>query len=110
MAPRFTRRQFINSAVAAGAAFTLPGCPPGQPPPTTGGVVVFKRSGYKRRVSNAAKKHNANRLYRNLGAAQGDPPHPGDNSKVVERTISNQLFNTLFSSPGKLVADLRRDL
>jgi hypothetical protein len=71
---------------------------------------VFKRSGRHRRISNAAKSHNANRLYRTKQAALGDPPHPGDNSKVVKRSISNELFEQLFPTSDKLIADLRHDL
>lgn len=109
MAPRYTRRQFMQTtATAAAGAFvagSLAGCPPS---PTS--RIVFKRSGRGRRVSNAAKKHNANMLYRTFEAAVADPPHPGDHSKIVQLTISNDLFNTLFPPNGRVAADLRRHL
>lgn len=74
-----------------------------------GGVQVFKRSGRGVHVSNAAKKHNANMLYRTRNAAQQDKPHKGDNSYVVELTISQSMFDDLFGD-GRLAADLRHDL
>lgn len=108
MAPRFTRRQFMQTTATAAAgaitAGTLAGCPPS---PTS--KIVFKRSGHGRRVSNAAKKHNANKLYRTFEAASEDAPHPGDHSKVVQLTISATLYNQLFGN-GRVVADLRRHL
>jgi hypothetical protein len=111
MAPTFTRRQFIHAGTAAAVAATVSvttlGCPPTQ---MTTSVVVFKRSGHGRRVSNAAKSHNANMLYRTAQAAANDPPHPGDNSKVVQRTISGDLFRQLFPTSSKISADLRHDL
>lgn len=107
MAPRYTRRDFMRAgtlaAVGAATASGLLGCPP---TPSTG-MMVFKRSGRGRRVSNAAKKHNANRLYRTFAAAVADAPHPGDTSKIVQRTISASLFNQLFPPNGRNVADLR---
>jgi hypothetical protein len=99
-----TRRAFLRLTAVAGLIASA-GCPR----PRTNGVTVFKRSGKGLHVSNAAKKHNANRLYRTLMAALNDAPHPGDNSKVVELIINRQLFQRLF--PGmRQIADLRRDL
>jgi len=60
-------------------------------------------------VSNAAKKHNANRLYATMQSAAQDLAHPGDRSKVVMVTINNAMHRKLFPR-GKLVADLRHDL
>ena len=71
--------------------------------------MVFKRSGRGLHVSNAAKKHNANRLYTTRSAASADVPHPGDNSNVVSLTISRDLYNRLFAQVRR-IADLRRDL
>ena len=71
------------------------------------GVVAFGRAGGGRRISNAAKKHNANRLYATSEAALGDPAHPGDNSKVVSVVISRERFDSFFGH-GRTVVDLRR--
>lgn len=99
---RLTRRGFLSVAAALGLTFTT-ACPPPSP---SGSVQVFRRSGRGRHVSNAAKKHNANRYYRTMQAALGDAPHPGDNSKVVTVTVSRRFFNDLF--PGsRQIADLR---
>jgi hypothetical protein len=100
-----TRRAFLGVSASA-TALMVTGCPmnnQGQ------GVVVYRRSGRGRRVSNAAKKHNANRLYKNLLAATLDTPHPGDNSKVVKITINRATYDRLFAG-GRTVADLRHDL
>ena len=99
-----TRRTFLNLAASLGVmAFFGCSYPSGQ------GVVVYRRSGRGRHVSNAAKKHNANRLYATEEIALFDSPHPGDRSKVVPFTISSELYNKLFT-PFKQIADLRRDL
>jgi len=99
-----TRRAFLSVAAATGLTLTV-GCPP-PPDDTSNGVRVFKRSGRGLHVSNAAKKHNANRFYRTQQAASGDAPHPGDNSKVVSLTISREFHAQLF--PGnRQIADLR---
>ncbi len=100
-----TRRNFMAVAAAATAAISV-GCPRRS---TSTGVKVFKRSGRGVHVSNAAKKHNANRLYKTQIAALGDKPHKGDNSYVVELIISRAQFDTLFPS-GRVIADLRNDL
>ena len=111
MAPEFTRRQFMHTtalaSVGAVVSTGLIGCPPA---PTSSSAIVFKRSGRGRRVSNAAKSHNANKLYRTFEAALNDTPHPGDHSKVVQRTISDELFTKLFRTNSNVIADLRRDL
>ncbi len=112
-APHLTRRSFFHVAGASGAALIAVGClpigNPGQPGGPTGGAQVFKRSGRGRKISNAAKSHNANHLYTTAQAAANDPAHPGDHSKVVSLTISQDLFNSLFSA-GNTSADLRHAL
>ena len=72
-----------------------------------GGAIAYRRSGRGRRISNAAKKHNANRLYATAAAANRDRPHAGDNSKVVAVTIPQSKFDRLFAG-GRKSADLRR--
>ncbi|MDZ4858801.1 MAG: hypothetical protein SGI88_07435 [Candidatus Hydrogenedentes bacterium] len=103
---KVTRRAFITVAATATAAISL-GCPRNNNP--TKGVVVFKRSGRGVHVSNAAKKHNANMLYKTSLAASNDNPHEGDNSYVVQLTINRTQFDTLFAN-GRLAADLRHHL
>jgi len=68
-----------------------------------------RRAGRGPHVSNAAKKHNANRRCATRAAALADPAHPGDHSKVVMVTINRDLHAKLFSLE-KPVADLRHDL
>ncbi len=104
--PHPTRRSVLRWAAALGLV-TVTGCPPSFG--DGGGVIVFKRSGRGLRISNAAKKHNANRLYKTMAAAAADLPHPGDTSQVVQVTLSASLAAQLFT-PGKLIVDLRRDL
>ena len=84
---------------------TLVGCPL----PPSQSVIVYRRSGRGRHVSNAAKKHNANHLYATEQAALQDLAHLGDRSKVVMVTISSDMYAKLFPN-GKLTADLRHDL
>ena len=99
-----SRRSFLSLAASFGLTAII-GCyvPPGR------SVVVYRRSGRGRHVSNAAKKHNANRLYATEQAALSDLPHTGDRSKVVPITISSEMYNRLFTIT-KQIADLRRDL
>lgn len=99
-----TRREFLGITASLGL-MTAVGCLPF----TGQGVIVYRRSGKGRHVSNAAKKHNANRLYLTQQAATLDLPHLGDHSKVVMVTISSVMFLKLFSG-GKPIADLRHDL
>ena len=102
-----TRRMLLKLGAAFGltsAACVFPPMPGGG-----AGVVVFRRSGRGLRISNAAKSHNANRLYWTSLAARLDVPHPGDPSYVVQVVISAALAAQLFPR-GKVIADLRRDL
>jgi len=97
-----SRRAFLAAAAVAGAV-ALAGCNPAKPAPVT----VYKRSGRGRHVSQAAKKHNANRLYADAATASQDLAHPGDKSRVVSVTISQQEFDRLFAGGVKFV-DRRR--
>ena len=99
-----TRRRLLTLTVAAGAAAVL-GCPLAR----AGAAIAFKRSGKGGHISNAAKKHNANRVYATAVAATLDPPHPGDKSKVVPISMSRDRYNTLFRN-SRQVFDLRRDV
>ena len=101
---KMTRRTFLSLTASVGLMAFF-GCtlPPGQ------SVVVYRRSGRGRHVSNAAKRHNANRLYATKEAAALDLPHPGDRSKVASVTINYAMYMRLFSG-GNLVADLRHGI
>jgi len=96
------------------AITTLPGCGGGsgggtltEPVPTAeGGVLAYRLSGRGRRVSNAAKSHNANKVFSSPQAADQNRAHPGDTSRVVPITLSVAAFDTLFPA-GAQVADLR---
>jgi len=101
---KLTRRGFLSLTASLGL-LTLWGCSAF----LSKGVIVYRRTGKGRHVSNAAKKHNANHLYATIQAAAQDLAHPGDRSKVVMVTISNAMYEKLFPN-GKLVADLRHDL
>ena len=104
MAPRFTRREFVQMTVAVGTAAALTACPR-----ITGKArMVFKRSGYHKKVSNAAKSHNANFLYSDRQVAVNNPAHPGDRSKVVWLMISEDRYNQLFPFLGSPIVDLRK--
>ena len=118
-----TRRTFCRIAGAGGLAVvtgcveiidpSVPGGDNGETPidvddvaVSGNGVVILRRAGRSRRISNAAKKHNANRLYATVAAAQSDPAHPGDNSKIVPVVVSRARFEELFGG-GRVIADLR---
>lgn len=113
-----TRRVFLRWAAGAGL-LSLAGCPMpgggdgdgngGNGNGGAGGMIVFKRSGRNLSVSNAAKKHNANRLYKTAEAAASDAPHSGDPSRVVQVVIPTLLGMQLFP-PGQLIVDLRQQL
>ena len=104
---QFTRRTFIQLSALAGLT-KLFGCSGIDPVAVGGGgAVAYRRSGRGRRISKAAKMHNANRLYATAAAAKRDQPHAGDKSKVVAVTIPQSKFDRLFAG-GRERADLRR--
>lgn len=73
-----------------------------------GGTVVYRLSSRGRRTSRAAKVHNANRLFSTMAAADHDRAHPGDTSRIVPVTISNEAFARLFQQAGVSAVDLRK--
>ena len=101
MARRLTRRKFLVTTAAFGMAGTVTGCPR-----LARAVQIWKRAGRGRRISNAAKSHNANILYATQAAALNNPAHPGDRSGVVPLTISAARHTELFGLTGA-IADLR---
>jgi hypothetical protein len=89
-----TRREFILSGAALVGSLTLgvrSALPVGRRH-----LKVYRRSAGGRRVSNAAKKHNANKRYSSKDVALSDLPHPGDTSFVVELDVSLRDFIRLF--------------
>ena len=103
-----TRRELLKLAGLM-ATTQIVGCGTNLPPIFGGnnGNLAFLRTGRNGHVSNAAKKHNANRVYATAEAAMMDPPHPGDTSKVVQINISPELRSQLFTNGNQMV-DLRQ--
>jgi hypothetical protein len=103
---QFTRRTFLQMSALAGLT-KLVGCSGISPAASGGGgAIAYRRSGRGRRISKAAKMHNANRLYATAAAARRDQPHAGDKSKVVAVTIPQSKFDQLFGG-GQASVDLR---
>ena len=100
-----TRRGFLKGMAAVGLV-TAAGCFDA-PAMAGNGMIAFRRSGRGLRISNAAKKNNANKLYATATAAAADLAHPGDNSKVVQVIIPRQQWAALFGD-GSQIADLRK--
>jgi hypothetical protein len=104
-----TRRGFLaltGGAFALGALAACGGSGGGGGGGDDGPVVIYALSGRGRRVSNAAKKHNANLRFRTILDAETNHAHPGDTSFVVPLTVSHDVFDLLFPR-GASVADLR---
>jgi hypothetical protein len=102
-----TRRAFL-AGTSALAVMALTGCGgggggSGGPPGT--GVTIFALSGRGRRISNAAKSHNASMRFRLRELAELGRAHPGDTSKVIRLIVSRAQFDLLFANGD--VADLR---
>jgi hypothetical protein len=100
-----TRRQFlILSGAATAAALVNVGCEGGGEP---GGTrTVYRLSLRGRRGSNAAKTHNANKLFRTMEAADTNRAHPEDNSRIVSIIVGSAMFKIFFKGDAT-VADLR---
>jgi hypothetical protein len=113
-----SRRRFLRtgSVILAGAgAILLPGCGGGggggggtPQPATTTPTVVFRLSGRGRRVSQAAKKHNANHLFLTAAIAAANRAHAGDRSRVVQVILSGAEFDRLFKMGKRDVVDFRK--
>jgi hypothetical protein len=110
MSKTVTRREFIVlSGAAAAAAMIAVSCDDSGSNQTAppGNRVVYRLSLRGRRGSKAAKKHNANKLFATLEAAEMNRAHPGDNSRVVSVIISEDRFSELFGDGITDIADLR---
>lgn len=109
----FTRRRFVTTALTALAVIGAP-LPAfaqrffsGNPNNPRGRRKMYRLSGRSRRISNAAKRHNANMRFTTPHAAHLTRAHPGDRSRIVSETISVEEFHRLFVSGGSHVVDLR---
>jgi hypothetical protein len=103
---RLSRRSFLVAG-GAFAALALTTCGGGGGGGSDDGPVqVFALSGRGRRISNAAKSHNANKRFQFAWVAETERAHAGDTSFVVPLTVSASEFRRLFGG-GNLVADLR---
>lgn len=111
MPKHINRREFIKlSGAVAATAFLWTSCDGSNQlafPGGDGAVTVFRLSLRGRRGSNAAKIHNANKLFLTPEAADRNRAHPGDNSRIVSVVISESDFNRLFQGGSVEVADLR---
>jgi hypothetical protein len=88
------------------AVLSLTGCGSGGGGGSGEPVTIYALSGRGRRISNAAKLHNANKRFRTMLAAEMGHAHPGDHSFVVPLVVSQAEFRRLFGFAGE-VADLR---
>ena len=104
-----TRREFLAWSTAAAALGVLSGCGGGASTAenTPGGLEVYRLSGRGRRISQAAKKHNANKLFSTWADADRNRAHPGDRSRIVRVSISQTEYESLFIIPNRYVVDLR---
>ena len=110
----FTRREFLAMGAAVVATGRLVGasCRGGTDSengttPETPAEDVYRLSLRGRRGSNAARKHNANKLFATEAAADQNRAHPGDRSRIVSFKVSNETFHRLFDNGNRLVVDLR---
>jgi hypothetical protein len=105
-----SRREFL--VIGGGAAVAaLVGTPPRAARAGAAAVqnhVIFRLSLRGRRGSRAAKLHNANMRFATATAANLHRAHPGDNSRIVQLTVSDSVFQRLFQLTNSDVADLRR--
>jgi hypothetical protein len=101
-----TRRGFLAATGVVAAALAASGCGGSGGGGGTEPVTIYALSGRGRRVSNAAKSHNANLRFTTPFVALANRAHPGDTSKVVPLTVSHAEFQRLFGALGT-VADLR---
>ena len=91
-------------------ALALVGCGGGSSPSTANAIdtsKVWKLSGAGRRVSQAAKCHNANKVFATPQAADANRAHPGDTSKVVSLDVGPGTWLKHFAN-GDICIDLRK--
>lgn len=102
-----SRRTFLllGSTIAVGALTACHGGGGGGDGSSGSTAQVFRLSGRGRRVSRAAKAHNANKRFKTQQDADLNRAHAGDRSRIVRITVSKAEFNRLFANGP--VADLR---
>jgi hypothetical protein len=103
-AGRITRRGILAAGGVLALSALASGCGGGHG--GGGSVEIFALSGRGRRISNAAKIHNANKRFLFAWVADANRAHDGDTSRIVSLVVSQDEVKRLFG-PGKLVADLR---
>jgi hypothetical protein len=121
MSELLTRRKFIYYSGVFVGSLTLVACGGGgggSTPDAQNGPggndtqasphIIYRLSSRGRKVSQAAKKHNANKRFSTASAAEGNRAHPGDRSRVVQLIVSEAEFNRLFDTGKVEVADLRK--
>ena len=109
--PGLSRRDVLASGSAAGllalAGLPLTGC--GSSSGTgmvAGQTTYYMLSGRGRRISNAAKAHNANKVFATAQAAEQGRAHAGDTSRVVPIDTTVDRYLELFGD-GSPCRDLR---
>ncbi len=110
MAPiTLTRRTFMAATGATVGAIALVGCGGGSTPTATpiDTSKAWRLSGARRRISNAAKSHNANKVFATPLAAHVGRAHPGDTSKIVPMDVNPNTWLKHFGA-GDPCVDLRQ--
>lgn len=107
---QLTRREFliVGGTVAAGTLAAGPAAGLSAPQGLLPARTAFLLSARGRRASKAAKLHNANWRFATREAADQHRAHPGDRSRIVSILISDDEYDRLFTSPNRLMADLRK--
>jgi hypothetical protein len=112
--PVMSRREFIvlgGTAAAVLALLPLSGCGGGSSNTSSTSndqsLYVYRLSSRGKRTSQAAKKHNANKLFATWDAAESNRAHPGDRSRIVQVNISPARYERLFLKPNRDLVDLR---
>lgn len=107
----FSRRRFLlaggSLTVGALAGVRLAPKPAFAAPSADGARAAYRLSLRGRRGSRAAKRHNANMVFRSAPAAHANRAHPGDHSRVVAILLSQARYDQLFPHTTSVVADLR---
>lgn len=95
------------AAGGAAALLTLTGCGGASGGGGSTQPVIYALSGRGRRISNAAKSHNANMWFASAADALANRAHPGDTSKVVTIDTTKSFYDSLFGDGTRMV-DRRR--
>ena len=71
-------------------------------------ITMYRLSGRGRRISRAAKIHNANLRFATALAADAHRAHPGDRSRIVKVNVSVNDYIRFFIKRRSRVVDLRQ--